>query len=29
MPRKNTSPLWLAASKKIGRAEVAAGLPEH
>jgi len=29
MPRKNTSPLWLAASEKIGRAEVAAGLPEH
>ena len=29
MPRKNTSPLWLAAGEKIGRAEVAAGLPEH
>ena len=29
MPRKNTSPLWLAAAEKIGRAEVAAGLPEH
>ena len=29
MPSKNTSPLWLAASEKIGRAEIAAGLPEY
>jgi DNA-binding winged helix-turn-helix (wHTH) protein/tetratricopeptide (TPR) repeat protein/TolB-like protein len=29
LPRKNTSPLWLAAGEKIARAEVEAGLPEH
>jgi DNA-binding winged helix-turn-helix (wHTH) protein/tetratricopeptide (TPR) repeat protein len=29
MPSKNTSPLWLEATEKIGRAEIAAGLPEH
>ena len=29
LPRKNTSPLWLAAAEKIKRAEVEAGLPEH
>jgi tetratricopeptide (TPR) repeat protein len=29
MPPKNTSPLWLEASERIKRSDIAAGLPQH